>query len=178
MPSFVMSPNITIADTGETCISTEWNRVIINMKIDGAEDTITAENGEETRPTKIVALPVTQHDKKVKEVRRLVWKSVTVTPHGSYNLFSEMKRMKEGCELFGDITKLGIKKVKKEVEFDIVIKTPKWELLCTYLRRKTEKPKEKALVNAENNKSKENPPKMKKTSITLAHKSFGYMGGY
>ena len=63
------------------------------MKISGAEDTITVASGEEMRQTNIFKLLVTQHFKNGQKVQRLVMNSVTVTPHGSYNLFSVTKSM-------------------------------------------------------------------------------------
>ena len=38
--------NIMSEDTGETCYSTKWYKGMINMKIDGKEDIITAASGE------------------------------------------------------------------------------------------------------------------------------------
>ena len=62
------------------------------------------------------------------------------------------------------------------MDFNILINTPKGGLFCTYHRRKTEKSEEKALVNAYDNKSEENPPNVKKISIALANDIFGNMG--
>ena len=171
-------PNITISDTGATYNLTEWHVGMINMKISGAEDIITAENRENKRPTKIGDLPVTQYEKNGQEVQRIALRSVTVTPHGSYSLFSVTKRIKYGWELYGEITKLGIRKVKNKVEFNIVINSPKGALLCTYLKRKTEKYEEKPLANAGENKSEENPPKVNKIYVALAHEIFDSMGEY
>ena len=72
--------NIMVSDTGSTCESTEWNKGMINIKSAGAELKITAENGEETSPTKIFDLPVTQHDKNGQEVQRIVLQYVTCIP--------------------------------------------------------------------------------------------------
>ena len=58
-------PNITISDTGATYNLTEWHVGMINMKISGAEDIITAENREKKRPTKIGDLPVTLINMKI-----------------------------------------------------------------------------------------------------------------
>ena len=57
--------------------------------------------------------------------------SVTVTPHWLYRLFSVTKSMKYGWEMYGDNKNIGTINGKKEVEFDIFINTPKWELFCT-----------------------------------------------
>ena len=46
-------PNIMIEDTGATCESTAWHDGMINMKSAGAQDTITASNGEEIRRKKL-----------------------------------------------------------------------------------------------------------------------------
>ena len=46
-------PNIMIAENGSTCDSTAWHDGMINMKSAGAQDTITASNGEEIRPKKL-----------------------------------------------------------------------------------------------------------------------------
>ena len=89
-------PNIMIADTGVTCSSIACHALMINMNSTCAEDKIIASKGGETRPTKIVDLSVTQYDKNRQKFQRLVIQSVTVTPHGSYKLFSVTKRMKEG----------------------------------------------------------------------------------
>ena len=62
-------PNIMIADTGATCDSISWHKEMINMKSSGAEDTITASNGEEMMPTKIGDLPVTQYEKWERRVK-------------------------------------------------------------------------------------------------------------
>ena len=52
------------------------------MKSFGVEDIITAENGEEMRPTKTGDLPVIQYDQYDQEVQSLVLQSETVSPHG------------------------------------------------------------------------------------------------
>ena len=44
---------------------------------------------------------MTQLDKNGQEVQQLVLKDVTVTPQGSYNLFSVTKRMMDAWELYG-----------------------------------------------------------------------------
>ena len=74
--------NIIIAYTWETCASTSWYEGMINMKSFGVEDIITAENGEEMRPTKTGDLPVIQYDQYDQEVQSLVLQSETVSPHG------------------------------------------------------------------------------------------------
>ena len=68
---------------------------------------------------KIGDLPVTHYEKNGQEVQNQVLQSVTATPHGSYNLFSVEKRMKDGCKLYGDIKNISIIKLKKNVEFDL-----------------------------------------------------------
>ena len=60
------------------------------------------------------------------------------------------------------------------VKFHIVINTPKGALFCTYFRSKTQKSEQKALANADENKSEENTPKVKK-SVALAHDIFGHV---
>ena len=42
--SLLNYPNIIIADTGEICDPTAWHERMINTKIYGVEDTITAAN--------------------------------------------------------------------------------------------------------------------------------------
>ena len=59
--------------------------------------------------------------------------------------------MKDGWEMDGDITNIGIIKGKNKVEFDIVINTPTGALFLPYLRRNIEKSEDKALVNADEN---------------------------
>ena len=61
---------------------------------------------------------------------------MTLNPHGTYNLFSVTKRMKDGWKLYGGDTVLGLKKGFRKVEFDIVVNTPKGLLFCTYFKRK------------------------------------------
>ena len=117
---------------------------------------------------------MTQLDKNGQEVQQLVLTDVTVTPEGSYNLFSLTKRMKNGRELFGDSTKLGIRKGDKEVIFDIVINTRMGALFCAYMKRKPKGTDEKALAIADG--SAEKTKKGKKISVKLAHDILGHMG--
>ena len=42
--NLLKDPNIMIAETGSTCDSTAWHDGMINMKVAGAEGTITAIN--------------------------------------------------------------------------------------------------------------------------------------
>ena len=128
---------IMIADNASTCDSKAWHKRMINMKSKGAEDEITAVKREETRPTKISDLPVNDYGENGQEVKRLVLQSVTVAPHGSCKLFNATKIMKGTWELYGCSTKLGTRKGKKKLEFNIVINTSKWAFLCSYLRRNT-----------------------------------------
>ena len=57
-----------------------------------------------------------------------------------------------------------------------MINTPIGKLFYTYLRRKTEKSKEKVIVNADENKSEESTSKSMKISAALVHDIFGHMG--
>ena len=109
------------------------------MKSACAEDTITASKVEETRPKQIIDLSVTQHKKNGQEVQKLVLQSVTFTLHGSYNLFSVMKSIKDRWVLYGYITNIGTIKGNNKVEFNIVINTPKGASFCTHFRNNTEK---------------------------------------
>ena len=86
--------------------------------------------------------------------------------------------MKYRWGLYGDSETLGTIKIKKNMELNTVINTEKGALLFTYFRRNAEKYEEKALGNVDDNKNEENPPKVKKISVTLAHDIFGHMGEY
>ena len=92
-------PNIMIAYTGVTCDSTFHPKDIVNKKKVLNNDVITAANGAEMMPTEIENLPVTQIDKNRQEVQYLELKDVNLNPHGTYNIFSVTKRMKDGWKL-------------------------------------------------------------------------------
>ena len=47
-------PNSMLADTGETCNSTEWHEGMNNMKSFGVEDKIKTANGEEMSSKQLV----------------------------------------------------------------------------------------------------------------------------
>ena len=125
------NPNIMITDTGATCDSTCHLEGICKRKKTSNNDVINAANGAEMMPTEIGNLSVTQIDKNGQEVQELKLKDVTLNPHGTYNIFSVTKRMKDGWKLYGDDIALGLKKHSRKVEFDIVINTPKGLLFCT-----------------------------------------------
>ena len=83
----------------------------------------------------------------------MVLKSVTVAPNGSYKSLSVTKRVKDGWELYDYSNNLGIIKLKKKVEFNMVTNTPKVALFYAYFNSNTYRFKEKALVNAYENKN-------------------------
>ena len=124
-------PNIIIANTDATFDSTCHPKGIVKKKKSSKNDVITAANEAEIMSTEIGNLPVTQIDKNGQEVQDLKLKDVTLNPHGTYNIFSVTKRMKDGWKLYGDDIALGLKKRSRKVEFDIVINTPKGLLFFT-----------------------------------------------
>ena len=83
--------------------------------------------------------------------------------------------MKCGWELYGNSKNIGIIKGNNKVQFNKVINTQNWSLFYIYLKSKTEISKEKALINVDENKIEENPSKVKKIYVAVAHEIFGHM---
>ena len=120
-------------------------------------------------------MPVTQIDKNGQEVQDLELKDVNINPHRTYNIFSVAKRMKYEWKFYGDITELGLKKGSINVEFDIVINTPKGLLFHTFLKRK-EILRKKNLLATEGSEGRKVSTEKKKISVTLAHEILVHMG--
>jgi hypothetical protein len=132
---FLRDPNVWIADSAATVHSTPHDQGFRNLKKVSEDDAITVANGKTEGASKVGDLPGMICDQYGNAKGESVLTEVTHLPQGVFNLFSLTRMQMRGWTLTGNDKKITLKKDGAEVNFDIVIPTPKGAIFALYFKR-------------------------------------------
>lgn len=125
VPELLKDPNVWIGDTGATVHMSPHKVGMTNVRQGSKQDAVTMGNKQVEQVIEIADIPGTVCNKNGNQLHRTTMKDVALVPNGGFNLFSLTKMMSAGWKLIGEKNKMMLKKDNNEINFDIMIPTPK-----------------------------------------------------
>ena len=143
--NMLKSPNVWIGNTGALGHCTAHGVGGINVQ--EGMTTMTGISGDSIKSEKEMDIPCVHYDKFGNKEKKMVFKDVSYLSNANYNLCSLAKMLQDGWIMVGDKKAIVMQPLEEEIRFNIIIKTMKGALYCSYFAQTDAKLANGALVD-------------------------------